>query len=74
MRKKTDQRVTLYSLYANICSSKLRELYSRKFVRLQKLQSQHMGLLAKREANSLEAQMRVIEAELAARDAQLALF
>lgn len=63
-----------YNLYAHRDAHELRKLYSKKFNRLQRLRSQQMGYFVKREIAALQEQMKAIEAELAKRDAQLALF
>lgn len=70
-----DRKATVpFNLYAKKDSHSLRQLYSKKFNRLQALRKQHQGYFVMREIAALNAQMKAIEAELAARDAQLALF
>lgn len=52
----------------------LRELRSKKLVALDRLRRQHMGYFVKREIDRQSHLLRQIEAELAARRDQLALF
>jgi len=60
-------------LYKTMSDEQLRKLRSRKFVEHQKIVSKSQGYWYMKEANKLHWQMVWIDAELAARAAQMAL-
>jgi len=64
----------MQSYYRFETSQNLRKLYSKKFLRLTKLNSMSDSWFNRKEKNALLQQMKWIEVELASRDAQLALF
>ena len=63
----------MYNLYAKRSTSELNRLRSKKYLRMTKVRGEY-GWFNQREADRLEGQIKAIDAELAKRKAQQALF